>query len=107
MSYKRESPEKIQELMAEKDVNLIDVRSPQERISDGSIAGSENIDIRGPDFNQKLNALDKNKTLVLYCRAGNRSQTAAQRAVDAGFKDVYMIEGGIAGWESSGLPVEK
>ncbi|WNY22747.1 Sulfurtransferase [Methanimicrococcus hongohii] len=107
MSYKRESPENIQKIIAEKDVNLADVRSSQERASDGYITGSVLIDLRSPDFDQKLNALDKDKTLVLYCHAGNRSATAAQKAVDAGFKDVYMIEGGITGWKSHGLPVEK
>ena len=107
MSYKRESPEKIQALIAEKDVNFVDVRSPQERNSDGYIAGSSDIDIRSPDFDQKLSALDKNKIVVFYCHAGNRSATASQKADNAGFKDVYMIEGGISAWKSHGLPVEK
>ncbi|MDL2261451.1 rhodanese-like domain-containing protein [Methanimicrococcus sp. OttesenSCG-928-J09] len=107
MSYKRESPEKIQSLMNEKDVILIDVRSAQEIKSDGCISKSLNIDIRGSDFEDKLKALDKTKTLVLYCRAGNRSATAAQEAIDCGFTDVYMIEGGITGWKSRGLSVEK
>ncbi len=107
MSYKRESPEKIQALISEKDVNFIDVRSPQERNSDGYIAGSSDIDIRSPDFDQKLDALDKNKIIVFYCHAGNRSATASQKADNAGFKDVYMIEGGISAWKSHGLPVQK
>lgn len=107
MSYKKESPEKIQDLMNEKDVNLIDVRSAQERISDGYIPKSLNVDIRSSDFEEKLKTFDKNKTIVLYCRAGNRSTTAAQKAVGLGFTDIYMIEGGIIGWESGGLNVEK
>ncbi|MBZ3935464.1 rhodanese-like domain-containing protein [Methanimicrococcus blatticola] len=107
MSYKSESPEKIQALISEKDVNFIDVRSQQERNSDGYIAGSTDIDIRSPDFDQKLNALDKNKIIVFYCRAGNRSATASQKANNAGFKDVYMIEGGITAWKSRKLPIEK
>lgn len=107
MTYKRESPEKIQKLITENDVNLIDVRSLSERTTDGYIANSADIDIRAPDFDQKLNALDKNKTLVLYCHAGNRSATAAQKAAGMGFKDVCMIEGGIAAWKSKGLPIEK
>ncbi|MDV0446041.1 Sulfurtransferase [Methanimicrococcus sp. At1] len=107
MSYKKESPQKIQSILAEKDVNLVDVRSPQERSSDGYISGSLNIDIRGSNFDQKLNELDKDKTIVFYCHAGNRSASAAQKAVNTGFKDVYMIEGGITGWKSNGLPVER
>ncbi|MDR0767285.1 MAG: rhodanese-like domain-containing protein [Methanosarcinales archaeon] len=107
MSYKIKTPEEVQVMIAKKDVNFIDVRTPQERAYDGYIAGSSLIDIRSPDFDQELGALDKNETLILYCHAGNRSKTAAQKAIDAGFKDVCMIEGGIAEWESCGLPVEK
>ncbi|MDR2943799.1 MAG: rhodanese-like domain-containing protein [Methanosarcinales archaeon] len=107
MSYKRESPEKIQVLISEKELNFIDVRSPPERNTDGYIAGSAEMDIRGADFDQKLNTLDKNKTTVFYCRAGNRSAAACQKAENFGFKDIYMIEGGIIAWESRGLPTRK
>lgn len=106
MNFKKESPQKIQALIAENDVSLIDVRSAQERSSDGYIKGSTLIDLRSPDFREKLQALDKNKTIVFYCRAGHRSATAAQEATDMGFKDVYMIDGGLAAWEAAGLPVE-
>ena len=107
MSCKTKSPKEIQTIISKKDANLVDVRTPQERANDGYIAGSVLIDVRSPDFNQELNTLDKNKTLILYCHAGNRSKKAAQEAADAGFKDVCMIEGGITGWESHGLPIEK
>ena len=107
MICKREPPRVIQSMISEKDIYLIDVRSSQERLSDGYIAGSILIDIRNSDFETKLNELDKNKTLILYCRAGNRSANAAEKAENAGFRDICMIEGGIAAWKSQGLPVKK
>jgi Rhodanese-related sulfurtransferase len=106
MSYKRETPERIQTLINEKFVNIIDVRTPQEKNNDGFISKSILINIRSPDFNDKLNALDKETPIVLYCHAGNRSETAAQTAVGAGFKEIYMIEGGISAWKTKNLTVE-
>ncbi|MDY0267409.1 MAG: rhodanese-like domain-containing protein [Methanimicrococcus sp.] len=106
MICKREPPKIIQSLIAEKNIYLIDVRSSQERLSDGYIAESMLIDIRGPDFEMRLNKLDKNKMLILYCRAGNRSLNAAGKAEQAGFKDICMIEGGINAWKSQGFPVK-
>ena len=106
MTFKKESPENIQKLMSENDVALIDVRSPQERAG-GRISGSTGIDYRSTDFEKKLNELDKDKVLVLYCYIGNRSAAAGQKAESIGFKNIYMIDGGISAWESHGLPIEK
>lgn len=106
MTFKKESPEDIQKLISENDVALIDVRSPRER-ADGYIARSNGIDFRSADFEKKLNELDKDKILVLYCRVGGRSASAGQKAESMGFKNVYMIDGGISAWESHGLPIEK
>lgn len=54
---------------------LIDVRTSAE-FATGSIAGAKNIDIMSPDFQKKIEALDKAKDYFLFCRSGNRSAQA-------------------------------
>ena len=41
---------------------------------------------------------DRNKTMIVYCRSGNRSETATKILNKNGFKAFNMI-GGINGWE--------
>jgi len=81
---------------------LIDVRSPDE-FKSGFIPGARNILLQ--DLPQKLNTLPKDKPLILYCRSGSRSASAAGMLKQAGFEDVYDL-GGIFGWASSGYPVK-
>ncbi|MCX7550342.1 rhodanese-like domain-containing protein [Xanthomarina sp. F2636L] len=77
-----------------KDVQLIDVRTPEE-FKDGHIQDAINIDYYSEDFLKEFETLDKNKPLYLYCRSGNRSYKAAVKLKKMGFKDIYDLEGGI------------
>lgn len=49
----------------------------------------------------------KNKPVYLYCRSGNRSRTAAEILIKAGFTEIYDLAGGIGGWVAVGLPTVK
>lgn len=68
---------------------LVDVRSPQEFAS-GSVPGAVNIPVDKMGLEQKR--LNKNKTIVVFCRSGNRSAQAKQILESNGFKSV--INGG-------------
>jgi rhodanese-related sulfurtransferase len=48
--------------------------------------------------------LQEDKTLVLYCRTGNRSAQAAQKLLAIGFPGVTHLGGGIEDWKKRGLP---
>ena len=106
MSNRKKSPKEIQKVIEENETNVIDVRSVPER-ADGYIKNSICIDVQGRDFETKLCQLDKNKILILYCRSENRAAVAVSKAESLGFKDVYMIDGGITAWKNSKLPTEK
>ena len=43
---------------------------------------------------------------VVYCRAGDKTKDLAARLAEQGVP-VAFLEGGILGWESEGLPVER
>jgi rhodanese-related sulfurtransferase len=81
---------------------LIDVRTPEEFAS-GHIQNAINISVETlPD---RLNEVPDNLPIVVYCRSGNRSATAAEILVSAGYQPVYDL-GGIQTWTAQGYPVE-
>jgi thioredoxin len=85
---------------------LIDVRTPQE-FEKYRITGAKNIDFRNPDFQEKIEKLDKNKPVLIYCLAGPRSKAALDVFQKAGFKTVYELSGGINAWSKAGKPIDQ
>jgi rhodanese-related sulfurtransferase len=49
-----------------------------------------------------VDALPRDKPIVLICRSGNRSMTALNAARAAGFKDIWHYKGGVMGWAREG-----
>ncbi len=76
---------------------LLDVRTPEE-IANGKIDNAIEMDIKAPDFKEKLATLDKEKQYIVYCHAGGRSATAMQMMKDMGFKQVYNLISGYRAW---------
>lgn len=86
------------------DLTILDVRTPAE-FAQGHLPGAVNLDLNGSGFSDGIAALDKSKTYFVYCQTSNRSGTATQMMADAGFEDVYDLQGGIVAWAQQGLPV--
>ncbi|MCA9914215.1 MAG: rhodanese-like domain-containing protein, partial [Anaerolineae bacterium] len=82
---------------------LIDVRTPAEYAS-GHIAGSINIPVE--ELSNRLSEVPQGEEIVVYCRSGNRSATAARILADNGYSPVYDL-GGIIAWQSAGYPLEQ
>lgn len=82
---------------------LLDVRTAEE-FGSGYIPGAVNISLQ--DLPQKLKRVSAKKPVVLYCRSGNRSATAAKLLLQAGYTDVYDL-GGIIDWQRMGLPIKR
>jgi phage shock protein E len=83
---------------------LLDIRTPEE-VAAGHLAGSVNIDFYEADFADRIAALDRDASYVVYCRSGNRSGQAMELFDSLGFSDVIEIDGGIVAWSAAGLPV--
>jgi rhodanese-related sulfurtransferase len=83
---------------------ILDVRTPQE-YQQSHIKNAVNIDYNSENFENLLNELDKNKTVLVYCQSGNRSSIAANVMINIGFSDIYNMLGGISAWISAGYPV--
>lgn len=100
------SPQEMQEISQMEDVQLIDVRTPEE-YDEGYIEGFQNIDFFSDTFSQEIEKLDKTKPVIVYCRSGRRSADCAKQLEEKGFVKVYDLEGGIAKWEFEGFVVKK
>ena len=72
-------------------------RTPNE-FENGHIENAVNIDFKAADFIENISALNKNKTLLIYCRSGNRSGKAAKIMDSLGFTKIYDLEGGFMNW---------
>jgi rhodanese-related sulfurtransferase len=102
--FKRLDVAAFKEVVATPGVAIIDVRTPAEYDS-GHLAGAVNIDVEAADFATKVADLDPTVTYAVYCRSGNRSQTASLLMAQAGIADINELEGGINAWIAAGNPV--
>jgi rhodanese-related sulfurtransferase len=84
---------------------ILDVRTSKEHHG-GHIKGSELMDYSQPNFAQKIQSIDQEKTYLVYCRSGVRSSNAAKIMIASGISDVYNLAGGVMGWDRSKLPLE-
>ena len=77
---------KFAEKIAEPDVVVLDVRTPEE-FKSGHIPNAINIDIYSDYFRADISALDKSKSYAVYCRSGKRSVDASSEMDLTGFKN--------------------
>ncbi len=85
---------------------IIDVRTPGE-FNGGHLAGAVNINSASGDFSDRIQAMDRNKIYLVYCRTSHRSSAVMPLFQKLGFKRVYNLEGGIVAWVSKGYEVVK
>lgn len=96
----------IEAVEADTSAVILDVRRPEE-YADGHLDKAVNIDwLNQNAFSAALPTLDKSRTYYVYCRSGRRSNAAATKMQEAGFK-VFDMAGGYLRWTSEGRPVVK
>ncbi|MBX9879182.1 MAG: molybdopterin-synthase adenylyltransferase MoeB [Candidatus Obscuribacterales bacterium] len=74
---------------------LLDVRTPEE-VAICRLENSINIPIA--ELQNRLNELDKQADIVVYCKSGARSAKAAELLTQHNFAHVRNLEGGILAW---------
>ena len=103
MSEEREiAPERLAALLESGEAELIDVRTEEEREA-GRISDSRHVPIEA--LSAEAGSFDSSKTLVFYCRSGDRSGGAAD-AFTASGRDAYSLAGGLLAWAEEGRPIE-
>jgi rhodanese-related sulfurtransferase len=90
--------------ITEPGVVILDVRTPAE-FAEGFIEGARLINFQSGNFENQIATLDKNSTYAVYCRSGNRSGQAVKVMQDAGFTNVFNMNGGVIDWANAGLPL--
>ena len=90
-------------LMDEKDLIVLDVRETKERKA-GHIANDVHIPLS--KVKNKLDTLDNNKKVLVYCRSGSRSSHIAGLLTRNNFEQVYNLKGGIQAWKKANLPIK-
>ena len=96
----------IQENKDNSNFVILDVRTPEEFLGE-YIENAVNLDYYSDTFRNDLDKLDKNKTYLIYCRSGRRSENALNIMKELDFREVYNMLGGIIKWKSEGLPTTK
>ncbi len=91
------SMETIKSEVIGKEVQFLDVRTPQE-FAAGHIDGAINMNVMDVTFLEDIKTLDKTQPVYVYCHIGGRSNVAAQQLKANGFLLIYDYKGGYNGW---------
>ncbi len=85
---------------------ILDVRSPEE-FAAGHVRDAKNIPVKL--LSGRLAEIDKFKAkpVVVICATGVQSSSATAKLKAAGFNDVHSLNGGLAAWQTQGLPTVK
>jgi len=104
ITYVDLSPMEAKELIDNTaDLIIIDV-SPY--YDQGHIPGAVHYYIGDGSLDDAIPSFDKNKTYLVYCHVDSVAIQGANKLIDAGFENVYRLEGNYSAWVEAGYPVE-
>ena len=85
----------------------MDIRS-QEEFAKGHLAGAQHLLLSQIQSNN-LGPVEKHKDapIIVVCESGMTAGGAGRQLSKAGFKQVYVLSGGMAQWRADNLPVTK
>ena len=108
----RITPAQAQDMVAQGNTLIVDVRDALEVEKSGKIAGAVNVS-RGllefradPDSPSHDKSFAKDKNVIIYCGSGARAALSGKVLKDMGYERVYNL-GGFKDWAESGGAVEK
>jgi rhodanese-related sulfurtransferase len=96
------TPERVAELHAKGEIELIDVRETSERDA-GHIADTRHVKLAR--LSDQAETVDRHRPVVFYCRSGGRSAVATQAFRASGY-DAHNMTGGLLAWVEKGLPID-
>ncbi|MHB1193199.1 MAG: molybdopterin-synthase adenylyltransferase MoeB [Longimicrobiales bacterium] len=76
---------------------LVDVRAPWEwQVGSLGSRGAHLVPLG--ELPGRMAEIPRGRAVVLYCRSGQRSLVAARRLLEAGYAEVYNLQGGLLAW---------
>ena len=95
--YQQITQEEAKEMMDSQEVIILDVRE-QDEYDSGHIPGAVLLPVGTIDETTAAEVIpEKDSTVLVYCRSGNRSKTASSTFADLGYTNIYEF-GGISTW---------
>ena len=95
---------KWQEVQAKKsNAVILDIRTAEE-FDYGHLLGANNID-SGHPYQVPKSWPDANTEIWVFCRTKHRATYFASFLMRYGYKNVRVVDGGIAGWAEKGYPL--
>ncbi len=95
--YQQISQEEAKEMMDSQEVLILDVRE-QDEYDSGHIPGAVLLPVGSITEESAAEVIpEKDATVLVYCRSGNRSKTAAKALAELGYTGIYEF-GGITTW---------
>jgi len=92
------SVEELAELLEDRDLTMVNVHIPYE----GELPQTDLL-IPYDEIEDHLAELPaKDAPIVLYCRSGSMSSTAARILAEEGYTNVMELDGGFNAWEAAG-----
>lgn len=96
-SYQQISQEEAKEMMDTQEVIILDVRE-QDEYDSGHILDAVLLPVGTINEDAAAAVIpEKNLTVLVYCRSGNRSKTASSALAELGYINIYEF-GGIKTW---------
>jgi phage shock protein E len=75
-----------------KEIIILDVRTLEE-FQINHLDNAINIDIYNTNFKDQIDKLERNKSYLVHCKAGGRSEEACRIMEELGFKDLTNVLG--------------
>lgn len=93
------APAELANMLEAKDFTLVNVHVPYE----GELPDTDAF-VPFDRINEESAGIpsDKEAKLVLYCRTGRMSREALGTLAEAGYTNLYQLEGGFEAWEAAG-----
>ncbi len=105
-SSSKVNPDEFIKKITAREVQLLDVRTAGE-FKSGHIENALQADWNNKtQFNERVQYVDKDKPVYIYCLAGSRSAAAAEWMRKNGYHTIIELEGGINAWKKAGKPLE-
>jgi rhodanese-related sulfurtransferase len=99
-------PEAFEKGIEQSNIQILDVRTSAEYNS-GHIQNALQADwTQTEQFKDRLQYVEKEKPVYVYCLAGGRSNAAANWMRENGFTNVIELEGGVNAWRAANKKLE-